>query len=61
VLRFFEPLNVQQTATAMRCRPGTVKALTHKAMVNLKRQMGDAGDEFSPQPTELGRHERAVQ
>lgn len=36
VLRIFEDLSVQETALAMRCREGTVKALLHKAMAKLK-------------------------
>lgn len=36
VLRLFEELSVEATASAMGCRPGTVKALLHKAMHKLK-------------------------
>lgn len=41
VLRLFEELSVEATASAMGCRPGTVKALLHKAMHKLK----EAGNE----------------
>lgn len=36
VLRLFEELSVEETSRAMGCRPGTVKALLHKAMNKLK-------------------------
>jgi RNA polymerase sigma-70 factor (ECF subfamily) len=36
ILRIFEELSVQDTATAMGCRPGTIKALQHKAINKLK-------------------------
>lgn len=36
VLRMFEELSVKETAQAMRCSEGTVKALLHKAMQKLK-------------------------
>ncbi|MGI9301822.1 MAG: RNA polymerase sigma factor [Gammaproteobacteria bacterium] len=36
VLRVFEELSVAETAKAMSCREGTVKALLHKAMTKLK-------------------------
>lgn len=38
-LRAFEQLSVERTAAAMRCRPGTVKALMHKAVGNLRKQL----------------------
>jgi len=37
LLRYFEELSVNDTATAMGCRPGTVKALLHKAITGLKK------------------------
>ena len=40
-LRIFEELSVKDTAHIMRCRPGTVKALLHKAIANLKVVMAD--------------------
>jgi len=36
LLRLFEELSVRDTAKAMRCREGTVKALLHKATQRLK-------------------------
>ena len=36
VLRLFEELSVADTARVMGCRPGTVKALLHKAVARLK-------------------------
>ena len=36
LLRIFEELSVTDTARAMRCREGTVKALLHKAMKSLR-------------------------
>lgn len=39
VLRIFEELSVRDTATAMGCKEGTVKALLHKATVQLKQKM----------------------
>ena len=45
MLRVFEELSTADTARAMGCKPGTVKALLHKAMQRLK------GD---PQVAELG-------
>ena len=39
LLRVFEELSVADTARAMGCRPGTVKALLHKAMGNLRKSM----------------------
>jgi RNA polymerase sigma factor (sigma-70 family) len=39
VLRFFEDLSVEQTASAMNCAPGTVKATVHQALRNLRRTL----------------------
>jgi RNA polymerase sigma-70 factor (ECF subfamily) len=41
-LRIFEDLSVEATARAMGCRPGTVKALLHKALANLRASTLDA-------------------
>jgi len=40
VLRFFEDLSVQDTAAAMNCAPGTVKATVHQALRELKQRLG---------------------
>lgn len=39
VLRFYAGLSVDETATALRCRPGTVKSLTHHAIERLRRDV----------------------
>jgi RNA polymerase sigma-70 factor (ECF subfamily) len=39
VLRFFEELSVEQTATVMDCAEGTVKATIHQALRSLKKKM----------------------
>ncbi len=45
MLRMFEDLSVRETAQAMGCREGTVKALLHKAVARLRLDMNEA--EFS--------------
>ena len=40
VLRFFEELSVQETADAMQCAEGTVKATVHQALRSLKARLG---------------------
>jgi RNA polymerase sigma factor (sigma-70 family) len=37
ILRFYADLPVEETAAAMRCAPGTVKAQTHRALTALGR------------------------
>jgi RNA polymerase sigma-70 factor (ECF subfamily) len=39
VLRFFEDLSVEQTARAMKCATGTVKATVHQALRALRRKL----------------------
>jgi RNA polymerase sigma-70 factor (ECF subfamily) len=39
VLRFFEEMSVEQTAEAMQCATGTVKATVHQALRSLKKKM----------------------
>ena len=39
VLRFFEDLSVEQTAAAMNCAVGTVKATVHQALRALRQKM----------------------
>lgn len=41
VLRFFVGLSVDDAAAAMRCRPGTVKSLTHHAKEHLRVELAD--------------------
>ena len=45
LLRVFEELSVADTALAMGCRPGTVKALLHKAKQNLKPLLEEDNDQ----------------
>lgn len=42
VLRYIEDLGIRETAEIMGCAPGTVKATIHKAVVKLRRELGDA-------------------
>ncbi len=44
LLRIFEDLSVRETATAMGCREGTVKALLHKATRRLQLDLERASD-----------------
>ena len=46
VLRIFEDLSVRETATAMGCREGTVKALLHKATRGLKTRIQLTGIDY---------------
>lgn len=39
VLRFFEDLSVDDTARAMGCAPGTVKATVHQALRSLRKRL----------------------
>jgi RNA polymerase sigma-70 factor (ECF subfamily) len=39
VLRFFEDLSVQETARAMKCAEGTVKATVHQALRSMKQRL----------------------
>lgn len=41
LLRVFEGMSVDETATALKCRAGTVKAHLHKAINNLREYLGD--------------------
>jgi RNA polymerase sigma-70 factor (ECF subfamily) len=43
MLRVFEEMSVRETAAAMGCREGTVKALLHKAMGRLRREAAGKG------------------
>jgi len=45
VLRYFADLSLADTAEAMGCAPGTVKALTHQALAGLRSRLGDAIEE----------------
>jgi RNA polymerase sigma-70 factor (sigma-E family) len=57
VLRYFEELDVRETAAAMRCSEGTVKSQTSRALTALKGMFEDAsraellvGGERNPRP-----------
>ena len=39
VLRFFEELSVEETAVAMNCAPGTIKATVHQALRALRNKL----------------------
>ena len=39
LLRFFEELSVEETAAAMACAPGTVKATVHQALRSLRQRL----------------------
>ena len=39
VLRFFEDLSVEETAKAMGCAAGTVKATVHQALRSLRKRL----------------------
>src|SRR5262249_59392817 len=41
VLRYFEDLSVEQTASALGCSTGTVKSQTHHALSKLREALGD--------------------
>lgn len=47
-LRYLGGLSVAETATAMRCREGTVKSLTSKAMSQLRDHFGDDDSQTTP-------------
>ena len=48
VLRYYADLPIEEVASLMSCAPGTVKALTHQAIANLRGAIGSA--EFSEVP-----------
>jgi RNA polymerase sigma-70 factor (sigma-E family) len=53
VLRYFCDLNVDQTAQALGCTPGTVKSQTAKALSSLRARVGSAYDLTPPgRPTQ---------
>lgn len=47
VLRFYEQYSVAETAAAMSCAEGTVKALTHRAMTALRSTPGFIAEEVT--------------
>jgi RNA polymerase sigma factor (sigma-70 family) len=44
VVRYFNDLPVADAAVVLGCAPGTVKALTHQALANLRVMLGDGID-----------------
>jgi len=44
VLRYFQDLSIEQTATALGCSTGTVKSQTHHALNKLREALGAAAD-----------------
>ena len=51
VLRYWEDLSVQQTASALNCSVGTVKSQTSKAQDRLRTLLGDRVDDFAHHAT----------
>jgi RNA polymerase sigma factor (sigma-70 family) len=51
VLRYYAGMSVSETATAMRCRDGTVRALTAQALKRLRRELLPDGSEESHHAT----------
>ena len=45
VLRFYEDLDIGETASTMRCSEGTVKALTSRGIARLRPLIGDVSDD----------------
>jgi RNA polymerase sigma-70 factor (sigma-E family) len=44
LLRYFAGLSVDETATVLRCAPGTVKAHAHRALNHLRVQLSEADE-----------------
>jgi RNA polymerase sigma factor (sigma-70 family) len=44
VLRYFDDLTEREIATALHCRPGTVKSLASRALATLRKEIDDALD-----------------
>lgn len=50
VLRYWEDLSVEQTATALGCTTGTVKSTASRGLAQLRELLGGAFDERVPSP-----------
>jgi RNA polymerase sigma-70 factor (sigma-E family) len=50
VLRYWEDLSVEQTATALGCTTGTVKSTASRGLAQLRELLGEAFDERAPSP-----------
>ena len=48
VLRYWEDMNIEQTAAALGCSTGTIKSQTAKAQQHLRRLLGPLSDETHP-------------
>jgi RNA polymerase sigma-70 factor (sigma-E family) len=48
VLRFYDDLSVEETATALDCSVGTVKSNTSRGLDALRRALGDAAPDLVP-------------
>jgi RNA polymerase sigma factor (sigma-70 family) len=64
LLRYFAGLSVDETATALRCAPGTVTTHTHRALAHLRAHLDEAGDHdgqrrHRPAPSRGGRTDLA--
>jgi RNA polymerase sigma-70 factor, ECF subfamily len=47
ILRFYAQLNTKETATAMRCAEGTVKATLHAALAHLRIEISEREEQQS--------------
>lgn len=52
VCRFYADMSVAETAAALGCAAGTVKALTHKAVAALRERIGDVDVDESEEPVD---------
>jgi len=50
VLRFFEDLSIEQTAEALQCATGTVKAHTHQGLAELRAMLGQRAPALLEEP-----------
>jgi len=56
VLRYWEDLSVQQTATALGCTTGTVKSTASRGLAQLRELLGEAFEERVPSPSATAIH-----
>jgi RNA polymerase sigma-70 factor (sigma-E family) len=48
ICRFYQGLDVAETAAALGCTEGTVKSQTSRGLVTLRRLLGDAAEDLAP-------------